>query len=69
MPPVQRTGNPRAGGLMFYNDHAADISHEVPRDTFADSGDAATVCGIVVTGCDPNPDYGMCVECAIGWDD
>lgn len=46
-----------------YNSAAQRLSHLVVEDTFSDYGDAATICGLVVTSADLFPNYDLCAEC------
>ena len=46
-----------------FNAHRDRLSHLVVEDTFSDLGDAATVCGLVVTGADMFPEYELCEDC------
>lgn len=46
-----------------FNAHRDRLSHLVVEDTFAMFGDAATVCGLVVTGADLFPGYTICDDC------
>lgn len=39
------------------------VSHLVVELTFADFGDAVTVCGIHATSADYFPNYDLCAEC------
>ena len=46
-----------------YNSASEQLSHLVVEDTFSDFGDAATLCGMVVTSADMFPNYDLCPEC------
>mgnify|MGYP006921429045 CR=1 FL=1 len=47
----------------IWNERSKKLSHLVVEDTFADLGDAATVCGLVTSGADLYADYDLCPEC------